>query len=194
LRCGSLQAGESVLIQAAASGVGTAAAQLAAVAGSRVIGSSRSPVKRSRLGLIGVHTVLDPGQADFADAVESATGGAGVDLALDLLGASAWPLYGRVLRERGRLVVIGLMGGSRCELNLAMLMRKRLTIRGSVLRSRSSEEKISLVQEFAHRILPLLAAGRIAPVIHCTLDLDEAAAAHALMERNENFGKIVLRV
>ena len=86
------------------------------------------------------------------------------------------------------------MGGARSEIDLSILMRKRLTIRGSVLRSRSREEKISLVQEFAERILPLFAAGRISPVIHCTLDLDQAVEAHALMERNENFGKIVLRV
>jgi len=192
--CGSLSAGEVVLVQAAGSGVGTAAAQLALVGGSRVIGLSRTPDKRRRLEKLGLQQVFDPGSDDLVDVILLATGGQGVDLVLDLIGASAWPLHQRVLRERGRLVLLGLMGGASCEIDLAGLMRKRLTLVGSVLRSRGHAEKISLAQEFAYRILPLLTAGRVSPIVHCTLDLTEAAEAHALMERNENFGKIVLRV
>ena len=193
-RCGALSAGELVLIQAAGSGVGTAAAQLALVAGSRVIGLSRTADKRRRLRKLGLKQVFDPGNPDVADAILAATGGEGIDLVLDLVGAAAWPLHEAVLRERGRLVIIGLMGGSRLEIDLLQLMSKRLTVSGSVLRSRGRDEKISLVQEFAGRIVPLITAGRVSPIVHCTMELAEAADAHRLMERNENFGKIVLRV
>ncbi len=192
-RCGSLSAGELVLVQAAGSGVGTAAAQLALVAGSRVIGLSRTAGKRRRLRKLGLQQVFDPAAAELADTILAATGGEGVDLVLDLIGAPAWPLHEAVLRQRGRIVLIGLMGGSRLELDLFQLMRKRLTMTGSVLRSRGRSEKASLVREFAERIVPLMTLGRVSPVVHCAMELAEAADAHRVMERNENFGKIVLR-
>jgi NADPH:quinone reductase-like Zn-dependent oxidoreductase len=120
-RRGSLSAGEMVLLQAAGSGVGTAAAQLALVAGSRVIGLSRTADKRRRLRELGLQQVFDPQAPNLGDAIMAATGGDGVDLVLDLIGASAWPLHLTVLRERGRIVVIGLMGGSRLEIDLFQL-------------------------------------------------------------------------
>jgi NADPH:quinone reductase-like Zn-dependent oxidoreductase len=193
-RRGSLSAGELVLLQAAGSGVGTAAAQLALVAGSRVIGLSRSADKRRRLREFGLQQVFDPGAADVADSILAATGGEGIDLVLDLIGAAAWPLHMSVLREGGRIVLIGLMGGSYLEVDLFELMRKRITVAGSVLRSRGRDDKIALVQEFSDRILPLITLGRVSPVVHCAMDLADAVDAHVLMERNENFGKIVLRV
>ena len=192
-RLGSLSAGEAVLVQAAASGVGTAAVQLARVAGARVIGLSRSPDKRRRLERLGLDLAPDPLQPDVAEAILLGTRGQGVDLVLDFVGASAWALHERVLRERGRLVVVGLLGGARVELDLGTLMRRRLTLVGTMLRSRSREEKASLIQEFAARILPLLTAGRVVPVVHASFPLEQAAEAHALMERDANFGKIVLR-
>ena len=192
-RLGALSAGEVVLVQAAASGVGTAAVQLARVAGARVIGLTRSADKRSRLERLGLDLTPDPARPDVAEAILLGTRGQGVDLVLDFVGASAWPLHERVLRERGRLVVVGLLGGSRVELDLGTLMRRRLTIVGTMLRSRSREEKASLIQEFASRILPLLTAGRVAPIVHAAFALEQAAEAHALMERDANFGKIVLR-
>jgi NADPH2:quinone reductase len=192
-RRGSLSAGELVLLQAAGSGVGTAAAQLALVAGSRVIGLSRSADKRRRLRELGLQQVFDPQAPDVADSILAATSGEGIDLVLDLIGAKAWPLHMSVLREGGRIVVIGLMGGSRLEVDLFQLMRKRLTVSGSVLRSRSRDDKIALVQEFAERIVPLITLGRVSPIVHCSMELAEAADAHMLMERNDNFGKIVLR-
>ena len=193
-RLGRLGAGEVALVQAAGSGVGTAAVQLALVAGARVVGLTRSEEKRRRLGQLGLQQVLDPTRPDIAEAILLASRGEGVDLVLDLIGAAAWPLHERVLRDRGRLVLVGLLGGARVELDLAALMRKRLTLMGSVLRSRGRDERAALIQEFASRILPLMTAGRVTPILYCTLDLEQAAEAHALMERNENFGKIVLRV
>jgi len=189
---GQLAAGEVVLIHAAASGVGTAAVQLARICGARTIALSRTAAKRRRLESMGVESVLDPSTPRLAEAVRLASGGRGVDLVLDLLGRSAWSLNLEVLRERGRLVVIGLMGGSNVELDLAQLMGKRLTLIGSVLRNRPLEEKVALVQQFSRRILPLFAAGSLSPVIGHSFPLGSVAQAHALMERNESFGKVVL--
>lgn len=194
-RQGRLGAGEVVLVHAAASGVGTAAAQLAAVSGASIIGLSRTVAKRERLEQLGIFSqVLDPQRGDLVDAIRLAAGGNGVDLVIDLLGGSVWELNCEVLRECGRLVLLGLLGGSRARVDLLELMRKRLTIRGTVLRSRPLEEKVALVQEFGRRVLPLLAAGRIRCTVDRQFDLSQASEAHALMERNENFGKIVLTV
>jgi putative PIG3 family NAD(P)H quinone oxidoreductase len=191
-RRGGLSPGEAVLVHAAGSGVGTATVQLAMVGGARPIALSRTPEKRRRLEQMGLLHVLDPSTLDLADSIRVAAGGDGVDLVVDLLGASAWPLYVDVLRRCGRLVLIGLMGGSRVELDLARLMTNRLTVVGSVLRSRPLEEKIALVREFARRILPLFVVGSLRPVVDRALPLDAVATAHALLERNETFGKVVL--
>jgi putative PIG3 family NAD(P)H quinone oxidoreductase len=191
---GGLRPGEAVLLHAAGSGVGTAAAAIATVGGARVVALSRSAEKRRRLVAMGLHRVLDPADADLAGAIRMALGGEGVDLAVDLLGAASWPLNLDVLAQRGRLVLVGTMGGSKVEADLGVLMRKRLTIVGTVLRSRPLEEKIDLVQSFARTMLPLLAAGRLRPVVDRVLPLSEAAAGHASMEANETFGKIVLRL
>ena len=189
---GGLGAGESVLLHAAASGVGTAACVIATVAGARVIALSRSAEKRRRLEALKLHRVLDPADPNLAGSIRMASGGAGVDLVADFLGAGSWALNLEVLAPRGRLVLVGTLGGGTVEADLGTLMRKRLTVVGTVLRSRPVEEKILLVQAFSRTILPLLASGRIAPVVDRVVRLEDAAAAHAAMERNENFGKIVL--
>jgi putative PIG3 family NAD(P)H quinone oxidoreductase len=191
---GGLRPGESVLLHAAGSGVGTAAAAVATVAGARVVALSRSADKRRRLAAMGLHRVLDPSEEGVASAVRMALGGEGVDLTLDLVGAAAWPLDLEVAATRGRIVLVGTMSGSRVEADLATLMRKRLTIVGTVLRTRPLEEKIDLVQSFSRTMLPLIAAGRLRPMIDRVVPLDDAAAAHAAMESNDNFGKIVLRL
>ncbi len=189
-----LQPGETVLVQAAASGVGTAACQLAGVAGAFVLGTSRSAAKRERLARMGLFHVIDPGAPDAAERIFEITSGRGAHVVLDLVGAAAWEMNLRVLRLRGRLIVVGLLGGSRCEIDLARLMTKRLTVRGSVLRTRPLEEKIALVQGFRERMLPLLADGRIRPVVDSTLEWGRVSEAHVQMEHNRNFGKIVLTV
>jgi NADPH2:quinone reductase len=187
-----LAQGEFLLVQAAGSGVGTAALQLAALVGAQAIGLSRSSSKRRQLERLGAGPVLDPLREDLIAAVLERTAGEGVDVILDMLGAAAWPLHSKLLRSRGRLVIIGLMGGERCEIDLALLLRKRWIIQGSVMRSRTLGEKIELTQEFSRRIMPLFESGRLQPRIDRTLDLSRAAEAHAVMERNENLGKIVL--
>jgi NADPH:quinone reductase-like Zn-dependent oxidoreductase len=189
-----LRAGESVLLNAAGSGVGTAAAAMATVAGARVVALSRTSDKRRRLESMGLHRVLDPGAPDIADQIRMATGGVGVGVVIDFVGAAAWPLNVEALAARGRLVLVGTMSGGKAEIDLSVIMRKRATVVGTVLRSRPIEEKIELVQAFAGTMLPLLASGRLAPILDRVVPLEDAAAAHTAMERNENFGKIVLRI
>src|SRR5262245_41463284 len=191
---GGLRPGEVVLLHAAGSGVGTAAAQMATVAGARVVALSRSADKRARLESMGVHRALDPGMPNVADAIRMTAGSDGVALAIDLIGAAAWTLDLEVLALRGRIVLVGTMSGAKVEADLGALMRKRATVVGTVLRSRPIEEKIELVQSFSRTILPLLAAGRLQPVVDRVVPLEDAASAHEAMERNENFGKIVLKV
>jgi NADPH:quinone reductase-like Zn-dependent oxidoreductase len=191
---GGLKPGEVILLHAAGSGVGTAAAAMATVAGARVVALSRSPDKRRRLEAMGIHRVFDPATPSLAEAIRMAAGGEGVALAVDLIGAPAWTLNLDVLALRGRLVLVGTMGGAKVEADLGALMRKRLTVFGTVLRSRPIEEKIELVQSFSRTMLPLLAAGRLHPVVDRVVPLEDAASAHEAMERNENFGKIVLGI
>ena len=191
---GGLKPGEVVLVHAAGSGVGTATAAIATVAGARVVALSRSADKRRRLEAMGVHRVLDPAAGNVAEAIRMAAGGEGVGLALDLIGAASWALNLEVLALCGRLVLVGTMSGAKVDADLGALMRKRLTVVGTVLRSRPIEEKIELVQSFARTMLPLLAAGRLRPVVDRVVPLEDAASAHAAMERNENFGKIVLAI
>jgi NADPH2:quinone reductase len=191
---GGLRPGEAVLLHAAGSGVGTAAGSIATVAGARVIALSRSADKRRRLEAMGLHRVLDYAAPNAVEAIRMAAGGDGVALVIDFLGASSLALNLDVLALRGRLVLVGTMGGSKAEADLGVILRKRLTVIGTVLRSRPIEEKIELVQSFSHTMLPLLAAGRLHPVVDRVVPFEDAATAHAVMERNENFGKIVLKI
>ena len=191
-----LAPGEVVLVSAAASGVGTAAAQVAREVGAFAIGTLRTAAKRSRVEQLdlGFRALLDAGAPDLAAQVAAAAGGRGVDVVLDLVGAASWPLALDALAPRGRIVAVGTMSGARVELDLGALMRRRATLIGTVLRSRPSDEKVALTRAFAERMLPALAAGRLRPVVDRVLPLAEAAAAHALLERNDTLGKVVLSV
>jgi putative PIG3 family NAD(P)H quinone oxidoreductase len=189
---GGLGPGSSLLVHAAASGVGTAAVQLALAGGANVIALSRTADKRRRLEDLGLQHVFDPASEDLAGAIRRAAGGHGVDLVLDLVGASALLLNLDVLREGGCLIVVGLLGGARVELDLSLLLRKRLRLVGTALRSRPLEEKISLTQQWVRSVLPLIESGKVRPIIDRSFPLDRAAEAHAYMETNANFGKIVL--
>jgi len=196
----SLQArlaeGEVLLVTAAASGVGTAAGQLARELGARAIGTVRSADKRARLAAadLGYAEVLDAAADGLAAEIRRASGGKGVDVLLDLVGAASWPLALEVLAPRGRIVSVGTMSGARIELDLGRLMRQRATLIGTVLRSRSVAEKTAATRAFAERMLGALAAGRLRPVIDRVLPLSAAAVAHELLERNATLGKIVLAV
>jgi NADPH2:quinone reductase len=192
---GRLTMGEFVLVHAIGSGVGTAAAQLVYLAGSRVIGTSRTRDKLDRCEELEIwldHSLLVE-NGRFSKAVLEITGGTGVQLVLDMVGAAYLEENVHSLATRGRMVMLGLMGGMAGPMPLGLLLNKRLTVVGSVLRARPLEEKIALAQEFTARVLPLFDQNRLHPIIDKVLPMSEIAAAHERMEKNDTFGKIVMR-
>lgn len=188
-----LRAGETVLIHAVGSGVGTAALQLASVAGARVVGTARSPSKLERARKLGLDVAIDASRGDWAAQVDAAIGTERVQALLDLVGGNYLEGNLRVLAMRGRMVVVGLTAGATAQFNMGVLLRKRLTIVGTVLRARPLEEKIALARTVAERVVPLFDAGKLKPVVDRVMPFAQIRAAHELMESNETFGKIVLR-
>ena len=192
LQCG-LQAGERVLIHAVGSGVGVAAIQIAKLLGaSLVIGTAGSAAKLERATAIGLDLGVNYHEADFAEAVLDATGGQGVDVVLDVIGADYWERNLRALARQGRMVLVGLMSGASADANLGQFLAKRLQVRGTTLRARPLEQKSQATRAFEKSVLPHLASGRIKVIVDSVYPLREAAAAQAHMEANANFGKIVL--
>jgi putative PIG3 family NAD(P)H quinone oxidoreductase len=189
---GALPAGGSLLVHGGGSGIGTAAIQLAKLAGAKVIVTAGSDEKCARCGALGADVAVNYRTEKFADAVRAATGGAGVDVVLDSIGASYLADNLASLAVGGRLVLIGLMGGAKAELNLALLLARRLSLIGSTLRTRSLEEKARLVAAFRARFGAELEAGRIRPVVDRQLSFSQAADAHRLLQASEHFGKVVL--
>ena len=184
--------GESLLIHAVGSGVGTAAIQLALAAGVVTIGTSRSSDKLERAAKLGLHHAVQSLSGDWIQDVRRVTGGSGVDAVLDLVGGGYFAGNLDLLKNRGRMIIVGLTSGAHAELDMRAVMRKRLTIIGTALRARPLEEKIALAREFSDRVIPLFASGLLAPVVDRVESFDRIRSAHALMESNANFGKIVL--
>ncbi|MCS6926709.1 MAG: NAD(P)H-quinone oxidoreductase [Candidatus Binatia bacterium] len=189
-----LKAGETVLIHAAASGVGTAAIQMAREVGARILITAGSGEKIERCLALGATAGCQYKERDFSDWVQEITNGEGVDVIEDFIGAAYWERNLRCLKSGGRLVLVGLMGGAKVEANLAVLMTKRLQVFGSVLRSRPLADKIAITERFRSQWLPLLIAGRIQPIIDRVFPLARASEAHRYMEENRNIGKIILTV
>jgi NADPH2:quinone reductase len=188
-----VHAGETVLIHAVASGVGTAALQVARSAGLRVVGTARSAGKLERASHYGLTVAIDSSSGDWPAKVEQSIGAEQVHGVVDLVGGNYLTGNLRVLASRGRIVVVGLTAGAVTEFNMGVLLRKRLTIVGTVLRARPLEEKIALAREFETRMIPLFDSGVLEPVVDQVLPFEKIRAAHDLMESNANFGKIVLR-
>lgn len=188
-----LTVGERLLIHAVGSGVGTAGLQLASAAGATVIGTSRTAEKLRRAKELGLETGVDTSTEDLAEAVNQATYGSGVHAVLDLVGGKLLEASLRVVSSRGRVVLVGTTGGSKVEVDLGLLLRRRIHLFGTVLRSRPLEEKISLAREFSGAVLPLLSSGRVRPVIDAVIGFDQVHKAHERMESNASFGKIVLK-
>ena len=188
---GGLERGQTVLLHAVASGVGTAAIQLASVIGAESVGTSRTADKLPRCTELGLtHAVLvEDGQ--FADQVKTAAP-RGVHVVLDTIGAAYLPQNVQVIAKQGRIIVIGLMGGVKGELNLGLLLGKRASVHGSVLRSRSPEEKAALTTSFTDEMLAKFATGELKPIIDAVLPMAEIQEAHRRMDANETFGKLVL--
>jgi putative PIG3 family NAD(P)H quinone oxidoreductase len=188
-----LTAGETLLIQAVGSGVGTAAVQLGRALGAFTIGTARTPDKLERAKALGLDAgVLAEGNR-FAEAVR-AVDPAGAHVVLELVGGGYVDEDLRCTRPLGRIVLVGLMAGARNEIDLALILRKRLRIMGTVLRARPLEEKLAVMRAFEEQVVPLFARGKLRPVIDSVMPLDQAAQAHARMASNAGFGKIVLTV
>jgi putative PIG3 family NAD(P)H quinone oxidoreductase len=185
--------GERVLVHAIGSGVGTAALQLGVLAGATVIGTSRSAPKLERAKALGLVHAIDTSATDWAERVEALAGANGVHALMDLVGGGYLRDNLRLLAPRGRLVVVGLTAGNRAEIDLGVVLRKRLNIVGTALRSRAMEEKITLAREFSQRVVPLFESGALRPVIERVMSFGEIRAAHEEMTANTNFGKLVLR-
>lgn len=188
-----LTVGQRLLILAVGSGVGTAALQLATAAGATVIGTSRTAAKLAKAAELGLETGVDTATEDLAEAVNQATYGSGVHAVLDLVGGKLLEASLRVVALRGRVIAVGTTAGSKVQVDLGLLLRRRIHLSGTVLRSRPLEEKIALAREFSGAVLPLFSSGRIRPVIDSVIGFDQVGKAYGRMEANENFGKIVLK-
>jgi putative PIG3 family NAD(P)H quinone oxidoreductase len=193
LRRANVREGQWVLIHAVASSVGLATLQLARAWGAHCVGTSRTAAKLERARAFGLDVGVDTSTGSFGDAVVAATDG-GVHAVIDLIGGSAFPETLATLRSGGHLVLVGLTAGRNADLDLGLVLRKRLHIEGTVLRPRSRDEKTTAVTAFADDVLPLLAAGTVRPVVHTVFPFDRVADAHRLMGANANVGKIVVEV
>lgn len=191
---GRLAPGSRVLVHAAGSGVGTAAVQVAHAMGCTVFGTSRTAAKLEQVKALGLDHGIDTSHEDFAAVVRSLTEGAGVDVVIDFLGGPALAGNLAALAPRGRLVLVGLLGGNRAPFDLNLMLRKRLTIVGTTLRARPLEEKIAATRRFADEVVPWLARGLVRPVVDSVFPFEDVRAALAKMESNQVFGKVILRL
>ena len=189
-----LGAGETVLIHAVGSGVGTAAVQIARALSARPLGTARTAAKLARASKLGMDRGFTVENGKFADDVLRATGGRGVDVVLELVGGGYVAEDLSCAASQARLILVGLMAGVRADLDLGLILRKRLTLIGTQLRARPLGEKIDVTRAFARHVVPLVESGALVPIIECVMPIEEAAAAHQAMAANEGFGKIVLAV
>jgi NADPH:quinone reductase-like Zn-dependent oxidoreductase len=191
-----LKQGETVLIHAAGSGVGTAAIQLATARGAISFGTARSADKLDRAKQFGLEDgiAIENDPLVVVDAVREWTGGRGVDVILDLVGAAYLEANLKAMAAKGRMMLVGTTAGAEATLNFGLMLGKRLTLRGTVLRGRSNEEKAAATESFAQEVVPLLEKGIVKPVVDRVYKMDEVREAHRRMESNANFGKIVLMI
>jgi NADPH2:quinone reductase len=182
-----------VLIHGGASGIGTTAIQLSAAFGALPIATAGSRAKCAACERLGARAI-NYRTTDFVAAVRDLTGGAGVDVILDIVGGDYLPRNLECLAMDGRLIQIGLLGGARAAINLRAIMQHRITLTGSTLRPRTPAEKGVIARDLEAQVWPLLASGRVRPIVHATFPLEEAAEAHRLLESGEVIGKVVLTV
>jgi putative PIG3 family NAD(P)H quinone oxidoreductase len=184
--------GERVLIHAAGSGVGTAAIQLVKAIGGTTYGTARSPEKLERARKLGLDIVLP--LPDFVPALREATEGQGVHVVIDFVGGPYLAQNLLALSVQGRLVQVGAMGGGKAEIDLSLVMGKRLKIAGTVLRARPLEEKALVTRRFAHQVVPLLGRGVVRPVVDRVFAFEQVVQAHEYLESNASFGKVLLQM
>lgn len=187
-----LQPGETALIHGGASGVGTAAIQLAKAAGCRVIATAGTPAKVERCAGLGAELAINYRERDFAEAIQAHCDG--VDVVLDISAADYLERNIRLLKPKGRLVFIALLSGTNATLDIGQVLGKRLRLIGSTLRSRSDSEKADITRSFAERFWPLLTAGTVEPVIDSVLPIEQADEAQQMLAENRTIGKVILAV
>ena len=187
-----LQPDERLLVHGGAGGIGTFAIQLASALGARVLTTAGSAEKLAICTELGADVAINYREDDFVASVREATDGHGADVILDNMGASYLGRNVEALATEGRLVIIGMQGGTKGELDISVLLRKRGAVVATALRSRPVAEKASICAAVAEHVWPLVTDGRIRPIVHTTLPLSAAGDAHALMEAGENVGKILL--
>jgi NADPH:quinone reductase len=191
---GRCKAGDIVLIHGGTSGIGTTAIQLATAWGARAFATAGSDVKARACERLGAVRGINYHTEDFVEVMRAQTGGKGVDVTLDMVAGSYVARNMDIAALEGRIVVISLLGGSKADINVAMILTKRLTLTGSTLRARTVAQKAAVAAAVRENIWPLLAAGRVRPVIHATFPLAQASEAHRLMETSNHIGKIVLTI
>jgi len=189
-----LKGSETLLIQGGSSGIGVTAIQMARAFGHRVFVTAGSAEKCTACEKLGASRAINYRTEDFVAVVKELTGGKGVDVILDMVGGDYVPRELACLADDGRLSLIAFLGGTRATIDMTDILRRRLTITGSTLRARSVEVKKAIARSLEQKVWPLIEAGRIKPVIYRTFRLEEASAAHALMESSAHVGKIILEV
>lgn len=189
-----VQIGTTVLIHAAASGVGSTAVQLAKAMGASVIGTCGSQEKVNAVRQLGADLVINYHDADFLEQAREFTAGRGVDAICDFVGAIYFERNLAALAPLGRIIFIGTVGGAEASLNIGLVLNRRLELIGTALRSRPIEEKLALTDAIRRQVMPLVAKGRVRPVIDRIYPIQAVAEAHRRMEANQNIGKIVLKV
>ncbi|MGV1008689.1 MAG: NAD(P)H-quinone oxidoreductase [Dermatophilaceae bacterium] len=189
-----LQAGEVLLVHGGSSGVGTMAVQLGRQLGAKVAVTAGTDAKLEVCRSLGATILVNYHEADFVARVLDETGGHGADVILDNMGARYLARNVDVLADNGRLVVIGLQGGTKAELDLGLLLRKRASVAATSLRSRSADEKAAIVAAVREHVWPLLTSGQVRPIVHARYPLADAAAAHLELEGSGHIGKILLLV
>ena len=188
------QEGETVLLHGGGSGVGTAAIQLVREAGGRMIVTAGKQAKIDKCQELGAHLVINYRGEDFVQRVQDYTDGTGVDIIIDMVGADYLERNLGLLKLKGRLVYIATLSGSRAEVDLRLLMGRRLRMIGSVLRSRAVEEKVDITQRFVARFWPFLESGSIRPVIDKVFPIQQADEAHQYVRDYRNIGKVILKI
>jgi putative PIG3 family NAD(P)H quinone oxidoreductase len=185
---------ETFLVHGGAGGIGTFAIQLAHQLGATVLTTAGTPEKLAACAALGADVTINYRDQDFVEVVKESTDGHGADVVLDNMGAKYLGRNVEVLATEGRLVIIGMQGGSKAELDINMLLRKRGAVIATALRSRPVQEKSAICASVVEHVWPLVAAGLVQPVVHGTMPLADVAAAHALMESGQHSGKILLTV
>ncbi len=191
---GALAAGETLLVQGGSSGIGVTAIQLAHAFGNRVFVTAGSDEKCRKCEQLGADRAINYKSEDFVNVVKEVTDGRGADVILDMVAGDYVPRELQCLADDGRLVIIAFLGGTKTQLNMTDILRRRLTITGSALRPRPIEFKARLSQALEEKVWPLIASGKVRPVIYAQYALADARSAHLMMESSKHIGKLVLQV